>query len=61
MGSQAYEAVRAGAPTLVTAAICVRLQPKPVLSGTINMVSTATAVAISAKFMPETAAKTNRP
>jgi hypothetical protein len=47
--------------TLVTAEICVRVQPNSVLSGTTPTVSTAMAVAPLAKCMPATTAKTNQP
>jgi hypothetical protein len=49
------------APMLVTAEICVRVQPKASLSGAMNTVSTPMAVALLAKVMPHTAASTYQP
>jgi hypothetical protein len=45
----------------VTAEICVLVQPKSVLRGTIKTVSTPMAVALFAKLRPETAARTYQP
>jgi len=49
------------APTLVTAEICVRVQPKAAVRGTMKTVSTPMAVALFAKLSPETAASTYQP
>jgi hypothetical protein len=49
------------APTLVTAEICVLVQPNSAVKGTMKTVRTPMAVALLTKLIPDTAAKTYQP